>query len=153
MLLLLGMNYAEYSETHPFMLMANAEYGSPLLCLLNGITGSLMVIMLAQILSSFFHTRNWALYAWILYIGQNTMGIYLIHKPFLQGLYNRTLNVAPDAPYLIRAIVLAMIAVAFSLLLIALLSKYSGEILGRPTPPEQKPPAAEAEAASAQDGK
>lgn len=137
-LLLVGMHYAEYSETHPFMLMANAEYGSPLLCLLNGLTGSLMVVMLAQILSSFFHTKNWALYAWILYIGQNTMGIYLIHKPFLQGLYNHTINVAPDMPYLIRAIILAVIAIAFSLFLIAVLSKYSGEILGRPQPPVQR---------------
>lgn len=137
-LLLIGMQYAEYSETHPFMLMANAEYGSPLLCLLNGLTGSLMVVMLAQILDSFFHTKNWALYAWILYIGQNTMGIYLIHKPFLQGLYNRTISLAPGAPYLIRAIILAVIAIAFSLFLIAVLSKYSGEILGHPQPPVQQ---------------
>lgn len=135
-LLMLGTYYADYSaQDHQFMLMANAEYGSPILCLANGLTGSLMVIMLAQIVSSFFHTRNWALYAWLLYIGQNTMGIYLIHKPFLQGLYNRTLGVAPDAPYLLRAVLLACIAIAFSLLLIALLSKYSGEILGRPQPP------------------
>lgn len=138
LLLLVGIQYAEYSEVHPFMLMANAEYGSPVLCLLNGITGSLMVVMLAQIVNSFFHTKNWALYAWLLYIGQNTMGIYLIHKPFLQGLYNRTIHLAPDSPYLLRAVILACIAIAFSLFLIAVLSKYSGEILGRPAAPAKK---------------
>lgn len=138
-LLMLGTYFADYSaQEHPFMLMANAEYGSPVLCLVNGLTGSLMVILLAQIISSFFHTKNWALYAWLLYIGQSTMGIYLIHKPFLQGLYNRTLGIAPDMPYLIRAIILACIAIAFSLLLITLLSKYSGEILGQlPKPPAE----------------
>lgn len=136
--LLVGIHFAEYPGPHPFMLMANAEYGSPLLCLMNGLAGSLMVVMIAQILNRFFHTKNWALYAWILYIGENTMGIYLIHKPFLQGLYNHTINLAPEMPYLIRAVILAFIAIAFSLFLIFLLSKYSGEILGRPTAPPAK---------------
>lgn len=132
LILLIGIHFADYSETHPFMLMANAEFGSPVLCVVNGIIGSLSVIMIAQIIGGFFHNKNWAFYGWILLIGANTMGIYLIHKPFLQGLYDYTINVAPDAPYFLRAIVLAIIAIAFSVLLIAVLSKYIAEILGRP---------------------
>lgn len=126
-LLLIGIRFTHYSEVHPFMLMANAEFGSPILCLINGITGSLMVIMTAQIADCFLKYRSW-----ILYIGQNTMGIYLIHKTFLQGLYNMTINVAPGIPYLIRAVVVSCIAVIFSLLLMSVLGKYISEILGRP---------------------
>ena len=127
-LLLIGIHFAHYSEAYPFMLMANAEFGSPILCLINGFTGSLMVIMIAQIINHFLKHRNW-----ILYIGQNTMGIYLIHKQFLQGLYNMTINVAPGAPYLVRAIVVTCIAILFSLFLLSILSKYIAEILGRPS--------------------
>lgn len=126
-LLLTGIHFARYSGTHPFMLMANAEFGSPILCMVNGITGSLMVIMIAQIADRFLKHRSW-----ILYIGQNTMGIYLIHKTFLQGLYNKTINVAPGTPYLVRAITVSCIAVIFSLFLMGILSKYIAEILGRP---------------------
>ena len=127
-LLLIGIHFAHYSEAYPFMLMANAEFGSPILCLINGFTGSLMVIMIAQIINHFLKHRNW-----ILYIGQNTMGIYLIHKQFLQGLYNMTINVAPGTPYLVRAIVVTCIAILFSLFLLGILSKYIAEILGRPS--------------------
>lgn len=127
-LLLVGMHFAHYSETHPFMLMANAEFGSPVICLINGIAGSLMVIMIAQILSSVLKHRSL-----FLYIGQNTMGIYLIHKTFLQGLYNMTINIAPGTPYLIRALVISCITIAFSLFLMSILSKYISEILGRPS--------------------
>lgn len=127
-LLLIGIHFADYSETYPFMLMANAEFGSPVLCMINGLTGSLMVIMIAQLISHFLKHRKW-----ILYIGQNTMGIYLIHKTFLQGLYNMTLNVAPGTPYLIRAIVISCIAIIFSLCLMGIISKYIAEILGRPS--------------------
>lgn len=126
-LLLIGMHFTHYSEAYPFMLMANAEYGSPVLCIINGFTGSLMVIMIAQIIDSFLKHRSL-----IIFIGQNTMGIYLIHKQFLQGLYNMTINVAPGTPYLVRAIVVSCITIAFSLFLMRILSKYISEILGRP---------------------
>lgn len=126
-LLLIGIHFAHYSEAYPFMLMANAEFGSPILCMINGLTGSLMVIMIAQIANHFLKHRSW-----ILYIGQNTMGIYLIHKTFLQGLYNKTINFAPGTPYLIRAAIVSCIAIIFSIFLMGILSKYIAEILGRP---------------------
>lgn len=126
--LFIGMHFTHYSEVHPFMLMANAEFGSPILCLINGFAGSLMIIMIAQIADSLLKHKDL-----IVFIGQNTMGIYLIHKNFLQGLYNMTINVAPGTPYLIRAIVVSCITIIFSLLLMILLSKYISEILGRPS--------------------
>lgn len=127
-LLCIGIRFARYSEAYPFMLMANAEYGSPVLCMINGFTGSLMILMIAQIIDQFLKHKKW-----MVFIGQNTMGIYLIHKNFLQGLYNMTLNIAPGTPYLIRAVVVSCITIAFSLFLMGLLSKYIAEILGRPS--------------------
>ncbi len=117
--LLVSMHFTQYSEEHPFMLMANAEFGSPVLCLVNGVAGSLMILMLAQIADRLLTHKSW-----IVHIGQNTMGIYLIHKNFLQGLYNMTIHVAPQTPYLVRAIIVTCISILFSLFLMSLLSKY-----------------------------
>ncbi|MCM1328976.1 MAG: acyltransferase [Ruminococcus sp.] len=127
-LLLVGIRFADYSEEYPFMLMANADFGNPFICLLNGVTGSLGVIMLAQIISRALKRKRL-----IIFIGQNTMGIYLIHKNFLQGLYNMTLNIAAGIPYLVRALAVTCISIAFSVFLMGLLSKYISEILGRPS--------------------
>lgn len=127
-LLLIGIHFDQYSETYPFMLMANAEYGRPLLCLINGVTGSLMILMIAQLLAQLLKHKKL-----LVYIGQSTMGIYLIHKNFLQGLYNMTIHVASGIPYLIRAIIISCITIAFSIFLMILLSKYIAEILGRPS--------------------
>ena len=84
--------------------------------------------MLAQIIDRLLKHKNL-----LVHIGQNTMGIYFIHKNFLQGLYQMTIHVAPQTPYLIRAIVVSCISIAFSLFLMGILSKYISEILGRPS--------------------
>jgi len=63
------------------MLMCNAEYGPWAYCLANALSGSVMTLSLAMLLARF--VPSWKP---MLFVGANTMGVYLIHKPLQNDL-------------------------------------------------------------------
>lgn len=58
------------------ILMCEAVYGNPLIFMANALIGSMMIISMSSVIESLPNKRL------LLYIGQNTLGIFLVHKPF-----------------------------------------------------------------------
>lgn len=61
-----------------YVLMANAEYGNPIFFLLGAVGGAGIIIICARWGERIAHKRV------LLQIGQNTLGIFVIHKPVVQ---------------------------------------------------------------------
>ena len=62
-----------------YVLMANAIYGNPLVFALNALSGSLTVIIFATIIAGIKFYK-----APLLYAGENTLGVFVIHKPVVE---------------------------------------------------------------------
>ena len=60
-----------------YVLMANAEYGNVIQFYICALSGSAMVLMISSFLSD-IHI------GWLQSIGQKTLGIFLVHKPFAE---------------------------------------------------------------------
>ena len=110
--------YSMSSETIKHILMANAMYGNPIIFLFNAITGSFIVLFLSLLLDRFnFKNR------YILNVGKNTLGIFLVHKPIIEvshRFYN-FLGVAPNGLFL--TVLTSCIVVVISMFVICIINK------------------------------
>lgn len=62
-----------------YVLMANAVYGNPLWFLVNAVSGSVFVIAFSCAVEKFGINKKP-----LLYVGQRTLGIFIIHKPIVE---------------------------------------------------------------------
>lgn len=69
----------------------------------------------------------------VTYIGQQTMEIYLLHKPFLQQIMMPALTelLPAECPFLAIAFLASCIALLFSVLMCLLIGKFVPQLLGR----------------------
>lgn len=115
-------------------LMCKSSYGNPLWFLFNSVFGSLSVLTLSMLLSRISResARPFRIDA-VTYIGQQTMGIYLLHKPFLQQIIIPVLTklLPAECPFLAIAILASCIALLFSIVMCFVIGKFIPQLLGR----------------------
>lgn len=109
-----------------YMRMADAIYGNPMVCIANSILGSVVVIFSSIVIS-------WLKFPikWISIIGTNTLGIFLVHKPFI-GLFKSvftSLHFPKDNMLIV--LLIAILALICSLLTTLFLSSRLPIILGK----------------------
>jgi fucose 4-O-acetylase-like acetyltransferase len=122
-------------------LMCKGDYGNLAWFICNSISGSMIVVSLSMLISRIsresahpFHTDA------ITYIGQHTMGIYLLHKPFLQQVTMPILLRICNNPdwFLPMAIIGSFITLGISILFCMVIERFIPQLLGQFTPNEWK---------------
>ena len=115
-------------------LMCKSSYGNLLWFLYNSVFGSITVLALSMLLSRLSResARPFRIDA-VTYIGQQTMGIYLLHKPFLQQILIPSLtNLMPaGCPFFATAFLASCLALAFSAVMCFVIGKFVPQLLGR----------------------
>jgi len=116
------------------MAMCNAEYGLIGYCLVNAFSGSFALISFCIVLEKLCPGNRT-----LLFIGANTMGIYLIHKHIiyaLKGLFQY--YGTPPIADLRMALVVAVPALLFAMLIMLFVMRYVPHLLGKRVPPEKR---------------
>lgn len=115
-------------------LMCKSDYGNQLWFLYNSVFGSLTVLAVSMLLSRLSResARPFKIGA-VTYIGQQTMGIYLLHKPFLQQIILPVLSgIFPGKfPFLAAAFIGSILAMLFSIVMCYVIGKFIPQLLGR----------------------
>jgi len=115
-------------------LMCKSDYGNQLWFLYNSVFGSLIVLAVSMLLSRLSResARPFRIGA-VTYIGQQTMGIYLLHKPFLQQIILPVLSgIFPgEFPFLAAAFIGSILAMLFSIVMCYVIGKFIPQLLGR----------------------
>jgi len=121
------------------VIMAKADYGNIGLFLLNSLAGSLMIIALSMIVAKLFenHQKN-IVYRFMLWVGCNTIGIFLVHKNFLQEVCMKAISswgvTLPDFGY---AVLGSLFAFLFSIAVVFVIDRYVPQLFGK-FPEKQK---------------
>lgn len=115
-------------------LMCKSFYGNQMWFLYNSVFGSLTVLALSMLLSRLSResVRPFRIDA-VTYIGQQTMGIYLLHKPFLQQTMVPVLSklLPAGCPFLAIAFLASCGALLFSIAMCYTIGKFVPQLLGR----------------------
>lgn len=115
-------------------LMCKSSYGNQMWFLYNSVFGSLSVLTLSMLLSRFSResVRPFRIDA-VTYIGQETMGIYLLHKPFLQQTMMPVLTglIPAQCPFLVIAFLASCGALLFSIGMCFVIGRFLPQLLGR----------------------
>lgn len=114
-LLTLPMNTTETG----YVLMANAIYGNNLLFFVTAAAGSLLVICIARMLE----LLNAGRYP-VLYIGQNTLGIFIIHKPIVELFKKICTKQDIDYNFLPVCLAVSAAALLISVFIVFLIKRY-----------------------------
>lgn len=138
-LLLLGcvavyvVAYILRGDTRSILLMCNSQYGSGTGVVINAVAGGFAVLLLSmitmQLSEKFPDYRLCDVYA---YIGEYTMGVFLLHKPMMQMLIMPLLRNCFDG-FISEGIikfVSAVVAMVISLMLCNVISHYVPELIG-----------------------
>ena len=108
-----------------YVLMANGEYGNPLVFLVNAVTGSMLVIMISRLISTLL--RKTGLLQWI---GSRTLGIFVVHKPIVElgRSITKKAGISYDNPGIV--IIITLITLAVSGVIVLLIEHIIPEIIG-----------------------
>lgn len=115
------------------MLMCKSEYGNILPFFLSSIGGTGMVLSVSMLLSKFFANRDKnILKKYMVWVGMNTIGIFLLHKPFLWQVVMPCLEkFGAKLPNPWWALLGSVIALAFSSVTAWIINRYVPSLFGR----------------------
>lgn len=120
-------------------LMCKSDYGNVPWFLFNSVFGSVSVLTLSMLLSRLSResARPFRLNV-ITYIGRQTMGIYLLHKPFLQQIIMPWLSglFPKECPFLVTALVGSVLALIFGTAMCLVIGRFIPQLLGKFPPNE-----------------
>lgn len=111
-----------------YVLMANAIYGNRFIFVFTAIIGSLSVLALAMVM-----VKCRLEHKCITFVGQNTLGIFLVHKPFVELGRKLTLFCGFDYNNLMIALIITFASLLFSLIVIRIIENYVPVFLGYST--------------------
>jgi fucose 4-O-acetylase-like acetyltransferase len=115
-------------------LMCKSDYGNQWWFLYNSVFGSLTVLTVSMLLSRLSResARPFKIGA-VTYIGRQTMGIYLLHKPFLQQIILPALSGSfpGNFPFFVIALIGSVLAMLFSIAMCYIVGKFIPQLLGR----------------------
>ena len=108
------------------------EYGNPFWFLFNSAAGTAAVLSLSMLLLRLARegARPFSTAA-VSYIGQHTLGIFLLHKNMLQMLILPWISSRISGPALLTAFLGSCAALACSILLCAVIERYVPQLLGQ----------------------
>ncbi len=111
-----------------YVLMANAIYGNYAMFLLNAVAGSLIVILFSAMVSRLHFNKKF-----LFYIGQNTLGIFIVHKPLVE--LGRLLAARMGMNYnnIMLALTITIISMICACIIIKIISNFAPELLGKET--------------------
>lgn len=114
------------------VLMCRNDYGNLLWFMLNSISGSCLILGISMLIFRVSREgkRPFSTKA-ITYIGQHTMGIYLLHKNFQLELVIPWINTRLEGPQLLNACIATCISLTVALLLCAVIERYVPQLLGQ----------------------
>lgn len=111
-----------------YVLMANAIYGNYFIFVFTAILGCLSVLTVSMIM-----VKCRLDYKCITFVGQNTLGIFLVHKPFVELGRKLTVFCGFDYNNLMIALIIAFASLLFSLIAIRIIDNYVPVFLGYST--------------------
>ena len=114
------------------VLMCGSDYGNLLWFMLNAVSGSMIVLGISMLL--FRDSREGATTfstASITYVGQHTMGIFLLHKNFQLEVVIPWIHTWLAGPQLLVACIATCISFLAALLLCAVIERYVPQLLGQ----------------------
>lgn len=115
-------------------LMCKSSYGNLLWFIYNSVFGSLGVLTLSMLLSRLSResAHPFRIDA-VTYIGRQTMGIYLLHKPFLQQIIIPALTklFTAECPFFVIAVLASCLALIFSVVMCFVIGKFIPQLLGQ----------------------
>ena len=114
------------------VLMCGSSYGNLFLFMLNALSGSMVVIGISMLLfrASREGARTFST-ASITYVGQHTMGIFLLHKNLQLELVIPWIHTWLAGPQLLVACIATCISFVAALLLCAVIERYVPQLLGQ----------------------
>lgn len=115
------------------MLMCKSDYGNILPFLLNTLGGIGMVLSISMFLSKMFiNTSKNIIKKYMIWVGMNTFGIFLIHKPFLWQIVMPCLEkFGARLPNIWWALLGSIISLIFSSIIVLLINRYLPSLFGR----------------------
>ena len=114
------------------VMMCKSDYGSIPLFLLSGLSGSTFILSLSILLQEAWGQNTESkLRKNIIWVGKRTLGVYLLHKPFLQEVLVPLLKLAGLQNLFVIAIIGAVIDLPLCCLMIKVLEKYVPALLGK----------------------
>ncbi|MBQ8094253.1 MAG: acyltransferase family protein [Clostridia bacterium] len=123
-------------------LMCGSEYGNIFWFLLNSVSGTMSVLSASMLLQRLAREGSQPFStAAVSYIGQHTLGIFLLHKNMLQMLILPWIRSWLPGPDLLTAFVGSCVALAGSMVLCTAIERYVPQLLGQ-FPKYQEQPAA-----------
>lgn len=114
------------------VLMCGSQYGNLFWFFVNSAAGTLAVLTGSMLLIRIARegSRPFSL-GTVSFIGMNTMGIFLLHKPMLQELLMPFFTNLIPAPQLVVAIVSSLVALVLSMVLCVAIDRFIPELLGK----------------------
>lgn len=114
-------------------MMCKSDNGNIFWFMATSLLGSAAVLSLAWII---FRVSRESVFQFntklITFVGTHTLGIYLLHKPFLQEIAVPLVNdCLTGCPFEIVAIIASIIALIYSIILCAVIEKYIPQLLGQ----------------------
>ena len=114
------------------LLMANGVYGNLFVSLVLTILGGFAILMLSMILKRMANEwlRGMNLQP-LIYLGQHTMGVFLLHKPMLQNVFMPAFgNLFGGGPNMVIRLLSTIASILVSLWLVKLIAYWIPEIVG-----------------------
>ncbi len=118
----------------PFlMLMCQSKYGNPLIFFWNAFAGIGLVFAFSLFLTAIFQNNpGGRARKFMLWAGENTIGIYLLHKPFLQEVVMPAVSAAcPGLTIALQGLLGMVVAFLFSLAGCYIINKYVPSLFGK----------------------
>lgn len=119
-------------------LMCKGDYGNVWLFLAEGFSGSGMILFLSTVISKLWTGHESSkLRRGTLWIGKNTIGIFLLHKPFLQEIAVKgAVKLGLPMPNVFVAIGCSIVTLAVCCLAIKVIDRYIPQLFGKFPKPE-----------------
>lgn len=115
-----------------YVKMYKNEVSNLITFLVMGYSGCGMILTLSRIISNCWKDKESKIKTFVLWVGRSTIGIYLLHKPFLQEVvvpFLIKMGFVEDA--LITAIVGAIISFIYCCILIKIIERYIPQLFGK----------------------
>lgn len=123
---LLALSVLLNNPSEGYVLMANGVYGNMLLFIMGSLAGITMVILIAKWLSNIKFGKQK-----ILLIGENTLGIFLVHKPFVEFGRRCISLVGMDYSHPIIAVLNSAVCLVISMVVVAVIDHWMPELFGK----------------------
>ncbi len=109
-----------------YVLMANAVYGNGLLFYVTSLSASFFFVCISKLIEKFRFKKNI-----ITYIGKNTLGIFIVHKPFVELMRRVLLKAGIDYNFPPSAVAASFVTLVIVLIPVYLIKKYFPYLFGK----------------------